>query len=129
MKKIIHLLKLPIMAIASTMKLIPIAPKYDSGLMLYVAFIIPFSPIIIYTLSINNEEVLIWMMFYFFFYLIANIVIGQIIKKVVKKWTRKEFQSLSIDNVTFLSILLLAINAGLHFGLFYCFIASISIVK
>ncbi|MDF1674363.1 MAG: hypothetical protein P1U44_01510 [Vicingaceae bacterium] len=114
-----ELFKRPIMAIIIITKLMPGIPTFDTRLLFYAAVIIPFLPIIKYTSTFENKAIAVITIPYFIFYLISNIILSQIVKKIGSKWSPEEYNALKPDQITFPFILVIIINAGIHFSIFY----------
>lgn len=115
-----ELLKAPIMAVVTVMRLMPGIPTYDTRILFYFAVVVPFLPIFNYaSILIDNDSVIIATFCYFLFYLLVNILITQQIKKLGKTWGESEYKALTQDQITFPFILVCLINATIHFGLYY----------
>jgi predicted permease len=120
-----ELFKAPIMAVVKVAGLMPGIPTYDNRFMFYFVVVVPFFPIYYYSESLSNckEHSAILLFSYFVFYLICNIALAYIAKKIGKRWDKKEYQKLKPDQITFPFILVLLLNATLHFC-FFCLLTK-----
>lgn len=118
-KKKLEFLKAPIMATVVVARLMPGIPTYSNRFMFFLAVVLPFIPIFKLAEKFENETMLIAVFCYFLFYLVSNILLTQGIKKIGKQWSAEEYNLLKPDQITFPFILVLIVNAGVHFTLFY----------
>ena len=118
-KKKLEFLKAPIMATVVVARLMPGIPTYSNRFMFFLAVVLPFIPIFKFAEKFENETMLIAVFCYFIFYLVSNILLTQGIKKIGKQWSAEEYNLLKPDQITFPFILVLIVNAGVHFILFY----------
>tara|TARA_B100000575_G_C22957038_1_gene553210 strand:- start:440 stop:823 length:384 start_codon:yes stop_codon:yes gene_type:complete len=118
-KKKLEFLKAPIMATVVVARLMPGIPTYSNRFMFFLAVVLPFIPIFKFAEKFENETMLIAVFCYFLFYLVSNILLTQGIKKIGKQWSAEEYNLLKPDQITFPFILVLIVNAGVHFILFY----------
>tara|TARA_Y100001978_G_scaffold199292_1_gene213349 strand:+ start:36 stop:419 length:384 start_codon:yes stop_codon:yes gene_type:complete len=118
-KKKLEFLKAPIMATVVVARLMPGIPTYSNRFMFFLAVVLPFIPIFKFAEKFENETMLIAVFCYFIFYLVSNILLTQGIKKIGKQWSAEEYNLLKPDQITFPFILVLIVNAGVHFTLFY----------
>ena len=112
-------LKAIIMAVIVVLKLMPGVPTFDTRLMFYAAIIVPYLPIIKYSATFENKTIAVITFVYFIFYLVTNIVLTQLIKKIGYRWNKEEYAFLKPDQVTLPFILVIVINAGIHFTVYY----------
>ena len=118
-EKKLEFLKAPIMATVVVARLMPGIPTYSNRFMFFLAVVLPFIPIFKFAEKFENETMLIAVFCYFIFYLVSNILLTQGIKKIGKQWSAEEYNLLKPDQITFPFILVLIVNAGVHFTLFY----------
>tara|TARA_B100000963_G_C22599563_1_gene659581 strand:+ start:91 stop:474 length:384 start_codon:yes stop_codon:yes gene_type:complete len=118
-KKKLEFLKAPIMATVVVARLMPGIPTYSNRFMFFLAVVLPFIPIFKFAEKFETETMLIAVFCYFIFYLVSNILLTQGIKKIGKQWSAEEYNLLKPDQITFPFILVLIVNAGVHFTLFY----------
>lgn len=119
-----EIFKAPIMATVKVVGLMPGVPTFNTRIIFYIAVILPFLPIYKYAETYKDDSLLFVLAGYFIFYLIFNIVITQFIKKIGKRWSKKEYEQLKYDQITFPFILVMILSASFHFGLF-CLITKI----
>ena len=94
-------------------------PTYSNRFMFFIAVVLPFIPIFKFAEKVEHETIFITAFCYFLFYLISNILLLQGIKRIGKQWSKEEYNQLKPDQITFPFILVLLINASVHFTLFY----------
>lgn len=92
---------------------------YEGRVKYLLFFILPYAPILIYVYKVENQNGELFAIFYMFFYLILTVILGTQIRKLAKQWPEKEYKKLNSDQVTFPFILILLLNASLHFTIFY----------
>ena len=118
-KKKLEFLKAPIIATVVVARLMPGIPTYSNRFMFFFAVVVPFIPLFKFAEKFENETVFIALFCYFLFYLISNVLLLQGIKGIGKQWSKEEYNQLKPDQITFPFILVLLINASVHFTLFY----------
>lgn len=113
--------KAPIMAIVKVAGLMPGIPTYNNRFLFYIILIVPFFPIYKYweSLNQNGDSFGILLFGYFLFYLICSIFFTHGAKKIGKRWYIKEYEELKPDQIIFPFILVVVVNATLHFGVLY----------
>jgi len=119
-KKKLEIFKAPIMSIVVVSGLVPGIPTYNNRFIFYIGVILPFLPIFKYASSNDDSDIsLIAAFCYFLFYIVFTIIVVQKIKKIGSQWNKKEYDSLKPDMITFPFILVMLVNSGLHFLVFY----------
>lgn len=82
-------------------------------------FILPYAPIFLYVDRLDDKSIIVYAFIYFLFYLFLTIFLGFKIRKLAKQWSEEEYEKLNSDQVTFPFILVLMVNAVIHFTIFY----------
>ncbi|WP_159038328.1 hypothetical protein [Brumimicrobium mesophilum] len=118
-KRKIEFFKAPIMAVEYMLRSLSWSGLYEGRVKYLLFFILPYAPILIYVYKVENQNGELFAIFYMFFYLILTVILGTQIRKLAKQWPEKEYKKLNPDQVTFPFILILLLNASLHFTIFY----------
>lgn len=107
------------MATVIVFNMMPGIPTYTTRFLFYEVVVVPFLPIAKYVSTFENESSKKVAFCYFFFYLIFNFLFIRWLKKNGQQWCLEAYKSLKIDQITFPFILVLLVNASVHFVLFY----------
>ncbi|RFC53606.1 hypothetical protein [Brumimicrobium aurantiacum] len=118
-KKKFEFFKAPIMALEYIMRSLSWNSIHQGRAKYGLIFFLPFVPIFIYVNNLEDSSIIIYAFVYFIFYLILTIIVGTQIRKIARQWPDKEYKKLTSDQVTFPFILLLLVNAALHFTIYY----------
>ena len=110
------------MAVEYMLRNLSWSSREEGGLKYGLIFILPYAPIFIYVSKVEDVSSIMLAVFYMFFYLIITVILGTQIRKLAKQWPDKEYEKLNSDQITFPFILVLLLNASLHFTIFYSII-------